>query len=93
MISELGEDLVPVFAIGCACAFLVIWVLCATAESLHKTHRQMRLKEKLVERGFTAAEIASIVGSDNAETWDGEPENVPVPPVKNSDVRARQLTG
>ena len=83
MIQDLGSDLVPVFAIGCATVFLVIWVICATLDSLYKTSRNSKLKEQLIERGFSAHEIAQIVGAGNASGLGDYDQVRPVPPVKS----------
>ncbi len=81
MIHELGDQLLPVFAIGCGLLFLVIWVVAATIDSLYKTSRNAKLKERLIDRGYSAAEIAWIVGLKPTNINDVD-ENRPVPPVK-----------
>ena len=81
MIQELGNDFIPVFAIGCATVFLLVWVLCATVDSLYKTARNTKLKEQLVERGFSAHEISQIVGTGSGQA-NIDYENRPVPPIK-----------
>ena len=83
MIQDLGGDVVPVFAIGCATFFLVIWVVCATLDSLYKTSRRTKLKEQLIERGFSAHEITQIVGAGAASGLVDFDEVRPVPPVKS----------
>ena len=80
MIHELGDQLIPVFAIGCGLLFLVIWVVAATIDSLYKTSRNTKLKERLIDRGYSAAEIAWIVGLKPTNVKEIA-ENPPVPPV------------
>lgn len=80
MIHELGDNLIPVMAIGCTFMFFAIWVIMATIDSLFKTSCNSRLKQRLIERGASASEIAQIIKA-------GQPEaeadyNAPVPPVK-----------
>ena len=84
MIQELGSDLIPVFAIACTTGFLLVWVICATLESIYKISRTSKLKEQLVERGFSAHEIAQIVGSGTAAA-ESEYKNPPRPPVKSAN--------
>jgi hypothetical protein len=82
MIQDLGSNLVPVLAIGCTFLFFVFWVSMATIDSIFKTKCNLRLKERLVERGASAAEIDQIIraGSDFEETNFVQP----VPPVKSN---------
>lgn len=82
MIHDLGNDVVPIFAIGCTLVFLVVWVVAATIDSLHKTSRNARLKERMLEQGYSAAEIVRVVGA-KVTAWDETSENTPVPPVKS----------
>jgi hypothetical protein len=82
MIQELGNDVVPIFAIGCTMVFLVVWVVAATIDSLHKTSRNARLKERMIEQGYSAAEIERVVEAKDT-ACDETSENTPVPPVKN----------
>ena len=81
MIGELGDNLIPVMAIGCTFMFFAIWVIAATIDSLYKTSCNSRLKQRLIERGASAYEIAQIIkaGEAEEETADFTP---PVPPVK-----------
>ncbi len=92
MIGELGENLIPMMAIGCTCFFLTTWVLMATIESIFKTRCQTRLKELLIENGCSASEIEQVIQA--GEPVDQEPNyTVPVPPVKPNghDHRAREI--
>ena len=80
MINELGDNLIPIMAIGCTFLFLVIWVIAATIDSLYKTACNSSLKSRLIERGSSAYEIDQII---KAGTESEETEFVaPVPPVK-----------
>jgi hypothetical protein len=81
MIHDLGNDLIPVLAIALSFAFGMFWILCDTIDSIHKTARNSRLKELLIERGSSADEIERIVGIGSSGV---EPVNRPVPPVKST---------
>ena len=81
MIHELGDNLIPVMAIGCTFMFFAIWVVLATIDSLFKTSCNTRLKRRLIERGATASEIAQIIRAGQSELDESE-YTVPVPPVK-----------
>ncbi len=81
MVGQLGENVIPVMAIGCTFLFFVIWVLAATADSLYKTACNSRLKERLIERGCSALEIDRIIKA-GSETAEPNEMSVPVPPVK-----------
>ena len=86
MIHALGNNLIPVLAISCTFMFLVFWVVMATIDSIYKTRCNLRLKEKLVDRGASASEIDQIIRAGNF----GEGEETatayvpPVPPVKSN---------
>jgi hypothetical protein len=81
MIQELGDNLIPVMAIGCTFLLFAIWVVLATIDSLFKTSCNSRLKQRLIERGASAQEIAQIIqaGQEEEEASDF---TEPVPPVK-----------
>ncbi|MEM7455258.1 MAG: hypothetical protein AAF456_12985 [Planctomycetota bacterium] len=86
MIQELGGDLIPVLAITCGFLIAVIWILAATIHSLVKIRGNNNLKLKLVDRGFSASEIARIVnagdsGEDPMEDLTHATRQ-PTPPVK-----------
>ena len=81
MIQQLGNDLIPLVAIVCGFLFVVIWVIAATIDSLHKTNTNAKLKQKLIDRGDSAVEIDRIMnaGANNCSEC-----NRPVPPIKPS---------
>ena len=86
MIEQLGGDLVPVLAILCGFTFVSIWVIAATVHSVVKIWMNNKLKYKLLERGYSATEIAKIINAGNA-TEDEEEATVasrPAPPVKRT---------
>lgn len=80
MIQELGDQLIPVVAITLGCLFMVVWVVMATVDSIYKTKCNSRLKEKLIDRGASAAEIAKIIQIQPSEASTAYVP--PVPPVK-----------
>lgn len=82
IINELGRNVVPVFLIGCVFTFFVLWLFAATVASIHKTARINRLKERMLEQGYSAADIARVVSASEIES-DATSENRAVPPVKN----------
>ena len=81
MIHELGDNLIPVMAIGCTFLFFAIWVVLATVDSLFKTSCNTRLKPRLIERGASPSEIAQIISAGQSDVDDSD-YTVPVPPVK-----------
>ena len=85
MIHQLGDNLIPVAAITCTFMFLGLWVIAATIDSIYKTRCNVRLKERLIERGASASEIARIINAGN-ESGEDESENhqyvTPMPPRK-----------
>ena len=82
MIEELGDNLIPVMAIGCTFLFFATWVVLATIDSLFKTVCNTRLKHRLIERGASANEIAQIIRAGQSEEEEEAEYNQPVPPVK-----------
>ncbi len=92
MIQELGNNVIPVFLMACTFAFFVLWVMAATIESIYKTSRTTRLKERMLEQGYSAADIARVVSATETEC-DETSENRPVPPVKSRHAQhSRTLT-
>lgn len=95
MIHDLGNNLIPVLAIGCTFLFLMFWVVMATIDSIYKTRCNMRLKEKLVERGASAMEIDQIIraGTPIDEDVAATAFVQPVPPVKSNTSNAYPVSG
>ncbi len=87
MIRELGDSLIPVLAILGSFAFLTTWVITATIDSLYKTRCNLGLKERMIDRGFSATEIDRVLRAGET-TNETERESfgfvAPVPPVKRS---------
>jgi hypothetical protein len=79
MIQQLGNDLIPVLAIVCGFSFVVIWIIAATIDSIHKTNTNAKLKQRLIDRGDSAAEIDRIM---NAGESNWSETSRPVPPLK-----------
>jgi hypothetical protein len=88
MINELGDNLIPLTAIGLTFGFLVIWVVAATIDSVYKTHCNTRLKERLIARGVSAEDIDRIVkaGKPLPTGIAAQNEIRPVPPLKKQCV-------
>jgi hypothetical protein len=84
MIHDLGDNLIPVLAIGCTFVFFVVWVILATVDSIYKTKCNLRLKQMLVERGASAMEIDQIVRAGTDSEDKGKTFVQPVPPVKSN---------
>lgn len=83
MIDALGNNVVPVLAISCTFLFLTIWVVMATIDSIYKTKCNRRIKEQLIDRGASAAEIDQIIQAGTASESEESRFVQPVPPVKS----------
>jgi hypothetical protein len=84
MIHDLGDNLIPVLAIGCTFLFFMVWVCLATVDSIYKTKCNLRLKQMLVERGASATEITQIIRAGTDTEEDASTYVQPVPPVKSN---------
>lgn len=82
MINELGDNLIPVLAISLTFSFFAIWVIAATLDSMYKATLNARLKERLVDRGASANEIAQIITAGTDDYVQPDP-GTPKPPRKS----------
>jgi hypothetical protein len=82
-VQELGNNLIPIVAIGCTFLTFILWILLATIDSIYKTRCTSRLKERLIERGHSPGEIDQFLRAGQTHDEWGEPVQ-PVPPVKST---------
>ena len=83
MINELGDNLIPIMAIGCTFLVFITWIIMATIDSVYKTRCSTRLKERLIEKGHSPAEIDQYLRAGITND-DGSGFVQPVPPIKSN---------
>ena len=88
MISELGANLIPIFAIGCGASVASLWIVAATVVEVWKQRSESRLKQNMLDRGYSASEIVAVISSTSTSKPDFEVVNPPKPPVKNGVAHA-----
>ena len=82
MIHELGDNLIPIMAIGCTFLAFTCWIVMATIDSVYKTRCSSKLKERLIERGHSPSEIDQYLRAGTTHDQYGRVIK-PVPPVKS----------
>ena len=83
MINEIGDNLIPIVAIGCTFAAFITWIIMATIDSIYKTRCSSKLKERLIERGHSPSEIDQYLKAGVTHDHYGRVIQ-PVPPVKSN---------
>jgi hypothetical protein len=60
MIHELGDNLIPIMAIGCTFLAFTCWIVMATIDSIYKTRCSSKLKERLPVILLKSLEVSQL---------------------------------
>ena len=86
MINELGDNIIPLTAIVGGLLFATVWLIVGSMVSVYKTTINNRLKQRLVERGYSANEIEKIVSSTPSCGYEVTSTPPRKPPVKTKQL-------
>ena len=85
MIHELGDNIIPLAAIGCTFVYLMARVVASTADSMYQASCRSRLKQRLIDRGATPMEIEQVLNAgESPKALLARTGNAPAPPVKTA---------